>query len=91
MVQMLNKQGGKIIVITSGTSVGQDQSKDLDYFKCNDSRFQKIMRYVHRGLLGVDLFVFGGGRCRNLISLGEMIRLSGGDIFYYEQLNQKAF
>ena len=38
-------------------------------------------------MASVDLYCFGQGKAKNLASMAETIRLSGGNIHFYEECN----
>lgn len=35
-----------------------------------------------------DTYIFGNEKSKNILSIGEMSRLSGADFHYYEQTNK---
>lgn len=39
-------------------------------------------------MISIDLYLFGYGVCKNLASMAENIRLSGGNIFYYQDASE---
>lgn len=83
------KQGGKVILIIGNNTeylpkIPESDKTKRGYFYSSDSSFSKLAADMHRSFSGVDLYLFGQKRNKNLGSLGEFIRLGGGDLCYYE-------
>lgn len=80
--------GGKVVWVhgSEGRYVPKLSNKDptkRGFYNSNDSDIHKIIAEFHRSMGYVDLFVFGRGHNKNLSSLGEFIRLAGGELFHY--------
>ena len=83
------KQGGKVILILGNNvehlpKIPESDKTKRGYFYSSDPNFSKLASDMHRSFSGVDLYLFGQRKNKNLGSLGEFIRLGGGDLCYYE-------
>jgi len=88
-VEILVKQGGKIVLVVGNSMEYLPKAIDGDtscrsHFYATDLSFSRIAAEMHKYLLATDLYVFGHKKNKNLGSLGELVRLSGGEISYYE-------
>jgi hypothetical protein len=86
-------RGGKVVWVhgSEGMYVPKLTNKDptkRGFYNSNDSDIHKIIAEFHRSMGYVDLFVFGRGHNKNLSSLGEFIRLAGGELFLYNQAQE---
>lgn len=87
--------GGKIAWVhgSAGMYVPKLSNKDptkRGFFNCNDSDIHKISAELHRSMGCVDLFVFQRGSNKNVSSLGEVVRLAGGDFFLYADATETS-
>lgn len=89
----VRKTGGMISWIhgSGGAFVPKLSNKDATkrgFYNCNDSDMHKISGEMHRSFAWLDAFVFGLGSNKNVSSLGEMIRLNGGDFNLYRDATE---
>ncbi len=92
--QMLHKQGGKISVIVGNKQkyLPKANSKDKTnrhFFYANNNDFTKLGTDMNKNMVSIDLYLFGYKTMRNLASLADNIRLSGGSLSYYEEAGEK--
>lgn len=85
--------GGKVAWIhgSAGGYVPKLSNKDptkRGFFNCNDSDIHKISAELHRSMGCMDLFLFQRGANKNVSSLGEIVRLAGGDFFLYADVTE---
>ena len=87
--ELLTKQGGKLILIMGSDVEYLPKAPESDpakrsYFYATDLNFSRLAADMHKTLTATDLYLFGHKKSKNLGSLGELIRLAGGDLCYYE-------
>lgn len=87
--ELLTKQGGKLILIMGNDVEYLPKSSENDpskrsFFYATDLAFSRLAADMHKTLTATDLYLFGHKKSKNLGSLGELIRLAGGDLCYYE-------
>ena len=41
-------------------------------------------------MVSIDLYIFGYKKSKNLVSLAENIRMSGGNLCYYQEPNENS-
>ncbi len=88
-IDIMVKQGGKIVLVVGNANEYMPRAIDGDtsyrsHFYATDLSFSRLAAEMHKYLLATDLYVFGHKMNKNLGSLGELVRLSGGEISYYE-------
>lgn len=88
-IEMTSKQGGKINLVIGNSAEYLPKIQEADktkrgYFYSSDHNFSRLAADMHRYFTSVDLYLFGHRKNKNLGSLAEFIRLSGGDICYYD-------
>lgn len=86
---LLAKQGGKLVVVLGNDveyipKVPDNDNSKRAAFYASDVAFSRIAGDMHKSMAAADLYLFGHKKSKNLGSLGELIRLSGGDLCYYE-------
>lgn len=86
--KQMRSTGGKLSWIhgSTGSYIPKGSKKDSAkrfMYNCNDSDFQKISADLHRSFAWVDTYLFNHSKNKNLSTIGELIRLSGGDMFLY--------
>ena len=87
--EILAKQGGKLIVVLGNDveympkTESNDNSKRTSFY-ASDLGFSRIAGDMHKSMAATDLYLFGHKKSKNLGSLGELVRLAGGDLCYYE-------
>lgn len=59
------------------------------FFFANESSFGKLAADMHKYLISASVYLFGRQKPKNLASIGELIRLSGGDLCYYDNSSQQ--
>lgn len=89
----VRKTGGMVTWIhgSEGAFTPKLSNKDptkRGFYNCNDSDMHKISGELHRSFAWVEAYVFGLGANKNVSSLGEMIRLSGGDFHLYKDASE---
>lgn len=63
---------------------GENKDKtNRHHFFSNRFDFTKLSADLNKNMMSVDLYLFGHGVVKNLASMAENIRLSGGNLFYY--------
>lgn len=93
VIEMTAKQGGKINLILGNSVEYLPKVQDSDktkrgYFYSSDMNFSKLAADTHKYFTSVDLYLFGHKKNKNLGSLSEFIRVSGGDLCYYDTPDQ---
>jgi hypothetical protein len=91
-IDVLAKQGGKIVLIIGNEMEYAPKSTEGDsskrsHFYATDLSFSRLAAEMHKYLLATDLYLFGHKGNKNLGSIGELTRLSGGEISYYETVD----
>lgn len=87
--EFMSRQGGKILLILGNDSnyspkPASNDKTNRKFFFANESSFGKLAADMHKYLTSTSLYVFGRKKPKNLASIGELIRLSGGDVHYYD-------
>lgn len=85
---LMASQGGKVSLILGNEEAYAPKANDGDpakrnFFNANDQAVAKVAVEMHKWLISMDLYLFGQNKYKNLASLGEGVRLSGGDCCYY--------
>ena len=60
------------------------------FFYSNRDDFTKMGVELNRNMCSIDLYIFGHKKAKNLSSLAETIRLSGGNISYYGETTDRS-
>ncbi len=92
---MLGKQGGRIFLILGNSleypiAPNSKDKTNRHFFYSNKNDFTKMSLDLNRHMISIDLYVFGHGKCKNLASLAENIRLSGGNLCYYSDASENS-
>lgn len=88
-IEITQKQGGKLNLILGNNceyipKVADSDKTKRGFFYASDLVFSRLAGDMHKYFTCVDLYLFGHKKNKNLGSLAEFTRLSGGDICYYE-------
>ena len=88
-IDIMSSQGGKIVLILGNAMEYMPKTTEGDaskrsHFYATDLSFSRLAAEMHKYLLATDLYLFGHKKNKNLGSLGELVRLSGGELSYYE-------
>lgn len=88
-IDLTSRQGGKLAVVCGGAAEFVPKVPDSDktrrgFFYSSEHGFSRLAADMHKFFTSVDLYVFGHRRNKNLGSLGEFVRLGGGDLCYYD-------
>jgi hypothetical protein len=80
--------GGKLSWVhgSVGAYVPKKNSADPNkrsFYNCNDADLQKISAELHMSFAHIDFYIFNHSQNKNLSSVGELVRLSGGDAHLY--------
>ena len=70
-------------------AVNKKDPSHRHFFFANANDFNNLSLDLNKNMASVDLYVFGHKQMKNLVSLAENIRLSGGTLCYYEHLEQR--
>lgn len=59
------------------------------FFFSNEASFSRIAAELHKNLTAASLYVFGRNKPKNIASLGELTRLSGCELCYYDGVSEQ--
>ena len=87
--ELVIKQGGKLVLVLGNDTeympkAAENDASKRSFFYASDLGFSRIAGDMHKSMAATDLYLFGHKKNKNLGSLGELIRLAGGDLCYYE-------
>ena len=87
--ELISREGGKILLVI-GNSVdyvpkpAENDKTNRKFFFSNEASFSRIAAELHKNLTAASLYVFGRNKPKNIASLGELTRLSGCELCYYD-------
>ena len=91
---LVSREGGKILLVVGNAQdytpkPAENDKTNRKFFFSNDASFSRIAAELHKNLTAASLFIFGRNKPKNVASLGELTRLSGCELCYYDGVNEQ--
>lgn len=91
---LVAREGGKILLVVGNSSdytpkPAENDKTNRKFFFSNDASFSRISAELHKNLTAVSLYIFGRNKPKNVASLGELTRLSGCELCYYDGTSEQ--
>ena len=91
---LVSREGGKILLVIGNSQEYTPKPADNDktnrkFFFSNEASFSRITAELHKNLTAASLYIFGRNKPKNVASIGELTRLSGCELAYYDGVTEQ--